>query len=122
LSTISGFKPASNRQFSKRGLAVALDNRPVFYPPEAVRDALLPVPTTEMGRTLRDSAIEPLREALGAAEDLDSRASHSESALIPVELWNFQYLAVTAPGHPPWLVYFEYARGKPRIVAIGLDL
>jgi hypothetical protein len=37
-------------------------------------------------------------------------------------LWNFQYLAVNAAGHPPWLVYFEYEKGKPKIVGAGIDV
>ena len=65
--------------------------------------------------------LEPLRAALSATPEVDSKAGHSRAALIPVELWNFQYLVVNAPNHAPWLIYFEYRKGKPHIVGLGID-
>jgi hypothetical protein len=41
--------------------------------------------------------------------------------LIPVELWNFPYLAIRAPGHVSWVIYFEYVKGNPAIVALGVE-
>ncbi len=46
---------------------------------------------------------------------------HSQTALIPIELWNFPYLAVNAPGHRPWLIHFEYGGRRPRIIGISVD-
>ena len=89
---------------------------------ESLGEALAGRYATADSRQLWDTVLDPLGAALRAAEDLDSRGSHSRNALIPVELWNFQYLAVNAEGHPPWLVYFEYVKGKPKIVGIGVDL
>ncbi|MBT8215353.1 MAG: tandem-95 repeat protein, partial [Acidimicrobiia bacterium] len=108
--------------FSERGLAVALTNDPHLVGAAVVQDALAAKPATADGIELLDTVLAPLRAALQAAADLDSRDSHSGTALIPVELWNFQYLAVNTPGHPPWLVYFEYVKGKPKIVGVGLDV
>jgi hypothetical protein len=108
--------------FSERGFAIALTNHPEIIEADAFQEALANRYTSEEGARLWDTVLEPLGAALRAADDLDSRNSHSRTALIPVELWNFQYLAVDAAGHPPWLVYFEYANGKPRIVGVGLDI
>jgi hypothetical protein len=108
--------------FSDRGFAIALTNEPEMIPVQAFRKALADRHTTPGASHLWDNVLEPLGEALRATEDVDSRGSHSQTALIPVELWNFQYLAVNAPGHPPWLVYFEYQKGKPKIVGIGMDV
>ncbi|MDH5421536.1 MAG: DUF5011 domain-containing protein, partial [Acidimicrobiia bacterium] len=50
------------------------------------------------------------------------KTPHSTSALIPVPLWNFHYVAVPGTSsNVPWLVYFEYRNGKPYIVALGAD-
>jgi hypothetical protein len=108
--------------FSRRGFAVALTNDPVIIAPEAFQEALASRYATPESIELWETVLEPLGTALRAADDLDTRSSHSETALIPVELWNFQYLAVNAEGHPPWLVYFEYHKGKPKIVGVGLDV
>jgi hypothetical protein len=108
--------------FSPRGLAVALTNDPEFMSADVVRDALRRRTGSLASRELRKTILEPLTAALRASSGVDASISHSETALIPVELWNFQYLAVHAPGHPPWLVYFEYLKGKPFIVGIGLDV
>ncbi|MGI9609416.1 MAG: hypothetical protein ACR2NL_03885, partial [Acidimicrobiia bacterium] len=90
--------------------------------PDDLQAALTDRYGTPESAQLWDEVLEPLGAALRAAEDLDSRSSHSRTALIPVELWNFQYHAVNAPGHPPWLVYFEYEKGKPKIVGVGVDV
>jgi hypothetical protein len=108
--------------FSDRGFAVALTNEPEIIPAERFQEALANRYASPESARLWDEVLEPLGAALRAAEDLDTRSGHSRTALIPVELWNFQYLAVNAEGHPPWLVYFEYQKGKPRIVGAGLDV
>ena len=107
--------------FAERGFSVALTNEPEFVTQDTLQAALSGHDPTPESARLRESVVEPLAAALEAAPELDSRSSHNENALIPVELWNFQYLAVTAPGHQPWLVYFEYVNGKPQIVAVGVD-
>ena len=107
--------------FSRRGFAVALTNEPHVFPRDAFRRALASRHASPESSQLWELVLEPLGAALRAAGDLDTRKSHSRAALIPVELWNFQYLAVQAEGHPPWLVYFEYENGKPKIVGVGVD-
>jgi hypothetical protein len=111
-----------SEMFSKRGFAVALTNEPRMIPADEFRAALTNHSESAATVGLWDEVLQPLGAALRAAEDLDSRSSHSRTALIPVELWNFQYLAVNADGHPPWLVYFEYEKGKPKIVGVGVDV
>ncbi|MBT8248164.1 MAG: tandem-95 repeat protein, partial [Acidimicrobiia bacterium] len=108
--------------FSDRGFAIALTNDPEIIPSANFREALADRYASPASTRLWGEVLEPLGVALRAAEDLDTRSSHSRTALIPVELWNFQYLAVNAEGHPPWLVYFEYQKGKPRIVGVGVDV
>jgi hypothetical protein len=53
--------------------------------------------------------------------EINPQVKHSQRALIPVERWNFPYPAIQAPGHEPWLIYFEYVRGRACIVGIGSD-
>ncbi|NNC93231.1 MAG: hypothetical protein HKN80_12155, partial [Acidimicrobiia bacterium] len=108
--------------FSSRGFAVALTNEPRMIPPDEFRAALRDRYGKPESTRLWEEVLEPLGAALRAADDLDSRSGHSRTALIPVELWNFQYHAVNAAGHPPWLVYFEYEKGKPKIVGVGVDV
>lgn len=108
--------------FSPRGLAMAMTNDPRMITREALDESLNDRFATEESRALWTELLDPLGEALQHAEDLNSRSSHSRTALIPVELWNFEYLVVNAKGHPPWMVYFEYVKGKPYIVGIGLDV
>ncbi|MGI9646992.1 MAG: hypothetical protein ACR2OI_00590, partial [Acidimicrobiia bacterium] len=106
---------------SERGFSVALTNAPKLVSRSVLVDALSERPGTTEGLQLAETVFGPLAAALEAAPDLDSRSSHSQTALIPVELWNFQYLTVRAPDHQPWLVYFEYVNSKPKIVAVGVD-
>jgi len=108
--------------FSDRGLAVALTNEPEMISPDVLHEALGAGPKSPESQRLWDEVLKPFGAALRAAEELDSRSGHSRTALIPVELWNFEYLSVSAEGHPPWLVYFEYKNGKPRIVGLGVDV
>ncbi|MGI9648401.1 MAG: cadherin-like domain-containing protein, partial [Acidimicrobiia bacterium] len=108
--------------FGDRGLAVALTNEPEFLDVEMLKQAIKDPAGSSKSVQLWETVLNPLGAALSATADLDSRSSHSGTALIPVELWNLQYLAIKAEGHPPWLVYFEYQNGKPLIVGIGLDV
>ena len=113
-----------------RGLAIALTNRPNFIPSAELRSMLDEIRLhrahlsglSPQARALRDEVFEPLRMALEGAPEIDSAASHSRASLIPVELWNFQYLVVNAPDHDPWLIYFEYVKHKPYIVGFGIDV
>jgi hypothetical protein len=69
-----------------------------------------------------DELLASFLSAYGNTLSVTAETRHSSSALIPVSLWNFHYLAI--PGldtDVPWLVYFEYRRGKPSIVALGAD-
>ena len=112
-----------------RGLAIALTNRPHFLSSDELRSMLdeirlQPARSSQFSpeaRQFRDEVIEPLRAALQAAPEINSAASHSRASLIPVELWNFQYLVVNAPNQDQWLVYFEYIKHRPHIVGFGID-
>jgi hypothetical protein len=110
-----------------RGLTVALGNTTHLIPRERLEglmhgqavDASNDVPEVETH--FREQVAEPLRSALLDNAQIDPKTKHSSSALIPVELWNFPYLAIKAPGHAGWVVYFEYVKGKPAIVGLGVE-
>jgi hypothetical protein len=102
----------------ERGLAVALDNRPRLI----TGDRLIKMTTGGDQRAWFDENVaQPLGAALLDLAHISPQTKHSRSALIPVELWNFPYLAIQAPGHRSWLLYFEYVKHRPRLVGIGID-
>ena len=114
------------RLVSRRGLIVAL------------RDSVTVVPRTDIARwretgpridasgsipSIRRQILEPFIESFAATSAFTPHRPHSRSALIPTECWNFPYLALARPDEgSAWLVYFEYRRGRPRVVGIGLDV
>ena len=65
---------------------------------------------------------EPFLEAYDATSEVSAQTPHSRTSLIPTECWNFPYLAIgDSEGVQPWLVFFEYRRGKAWIAALGID-
>ena len=71
----------------------------------------------------RTAVVEPFLATYEGTDEVDPKTPHSRRALIPTECWNFAYLALRGDGRePPWLVWFEYVRGKPRIAGLGVDV
>ena len=64
---------------------------------------------------------EPFLAAFEATGEVSTMTAHSKSALIPAEVWNFPYLSIGAGTSQPWLIFFEYQGGAPRIVGLGID-
>ncbi len=110
--------------FGPRGLIVAVEGQPLRID----RDDLA-AQIGSMGRRGESAearelwrlVLDPLRSALLDVPEVSTSQSHSQSALIPTELWNFPYVAIHAPGHRPWRIHFEYVKGKPHVVGIGID-
>jgi hypothetical protein len=108
---------------SPRGLVVALVDEPLLISPNRLIGSL---GSTTPGRdtatvALQIDVFEMLRQALLDLADVTPAMAHSRAALIPVQLWNFPYLSIQAPGHSPWLIHFEYIKDSPYITGISLD-
>ena len=69
----------------------------------------------------RVAIAEPFLAAFDATDELSASTAHSQAALIPAEVWNFRYLALGEGTTQPWLLFFEYVAGTPRIVGLGID-
>ncbi|MFV1963551.1 MAG: hypothetical protein ACC658_17195, partial [Acidimicrobiia bacterium] len=115
---------------ASRGLMVALTGSPTRVDPE--RLAGLPQDLKTFGlpdvgavshdeEAFRVAVAEPFLSAFDATPNITPSAAHSKKALIPLEIWNFRYLALNGENAQPWLVFFEYEGGKPRIVGLGID-
>jgi hypothetical protein len=115
---------------SKRGMVLALTGPPTQLAPDQVATLMggrrfhkLPV----VGGALHDHEVfhfavgSPFLAALDSTERITSAVAHSPRALIPTEVWNFRYVALGEGTSQPWLVFFEYQDGKPRIVGLGID-
>ncbi len=77
----------------------------------------------DVRRHFNTAVVEPFLATYDSTHEVDPKTPHSRRALIPTECWNFAYLALRGDGRePPWLVWFEYVRGKPRIVGLGVDV
>ena len=64
----------------------------------------------------------PFLEAYDATDIVNAETPHSTRSLIPTECWNFPYLALgNGEDVQPWLVFFEYRRGKAWITGLGID-
>ena len=68
----------------------------------------------------RVAVAEPFLAAFDATGEVTAVTAHSKTALIPAEPWNFPYLSLGAGTRQPWLVFFEYEGGTPRIVGLGI--
>ena len=115
---------------SNRGIVLALTGAPARLAPQQFAalmggSRLRRLPTD--GGVLHDqedfqvAVAEPFLAALDATTRSDVSVEHSQSALIPAELRNFHYISVGRETSQPWLVFFEYHDGKPRIVGLGID-
>ena len=64
----------------------------------------------------------PFLEAYDTTEVVSAENPHSPTTLIPTECFNFPYLSLGVDGDAqPWLVFFEYRRGKAWIAGLGID-
>ena len=115
---------------ASRGLIMALTGSPTLVDPEHLKSFPQDPKTSGLENVgvasheeedFRIAVAEPFLSAFDATPDLALSASHSKKALIPVEVWNFRYLALNGENTQPWLVFFEYEGGKPRIVGLGID-
>ena len=53
---------------------------------------------------------------------ISTETPYSQTSLIPTECWNFPYLSLgVGEDVQPWLVFFEYRRGKAWIAGLGID-
>ena len=118
------------RLISHRGILLALTGTPAMLAPRQLED-LLGDSRLRRLRTIdgvlqaqedfRLAVAEPFLHAYDATEEITANTAHSKAALIPAELWNFRYLAFGEGTSQPWLVFFEYEGGRPRIVGLGID-
>ncbi|MGI9610421.1 MAG: hypothetical protein ACR2NL_09045, partial [Acidimicrobiia bacterium] len=111
---------------SERGLAIGLTGSPTRIRPERLAELLdnkswIGMGGLEAGEDFNVAVAIPFLEAMDATEAISAATPHSGTALIPNEFLNLPYLALGAPGVQPWLVFFEYSSGKPRIAALGID-
>lgn len=115
---------------SERGLVLALTGAPTRLSKGQFDDLFgdsrfRRLPT--VGKTLqaqeefRIAVAEPFLTAFDDTGEVTAHTAHSSSALIPAEMLNFRYLALGEGRAQPWLVFFEYEDGKPRIVGLGID-
>jgi CSLREA domain-containing protein len=115
---------------SERGIVLALTGPPTRLAPRQFAELLggsrlRRLPT--IGGVLhaqddfRIAVADPFLAAFDATREITAETAHSQAALIPAEVWNFRYLALGEESSQPWLVFFEFKQGKPRIVGIGID-
>ncbi|MFQ5966663.1 MAG: Ig-like domain-containing protein, partial [Acidimicrobiia bacterium] len=113
-----------------RGLVVALTGPPTRIPPERLAGLLgesqlrrlhTVAGTLDAEDDFRVAVAEPFLEAYHGTSAVSAETPHSRTSLIPTELWNFPYLALGEQGVQPWLVFFEYRRGRAWIAALGID-
>ncbi|MCP3936344.1 MAG: tandem-95 repeat protein, partial [Actinomycetia bacterium] len=93
------------RFFSPNGLLIAVADKPLLITTNHLIGTLQNTKTSTQTATvaLQIDLFEELRQALLDLAQITPSMAHSQSALIPTELWNFPYLAIPAPGHSPWL-------------------
>jgi hypothetical protein len=113
-----------------RGIVLALTGPPTTLAQQQFR-ALLEgarlrmLPTVggvlEAQEDFRIAVAEPLLAAFEATGEPTAGIAHSQTALIPSEVWNFRYLALGEGTPQPWLIFFEYQNGVPKIVGLGID-
>ena len=119
------------RLVANRGLLVALTGPPAQIPPDRLRGLLGESRLRRLRNVagaldaeddFRVAVARPFLEAYEATSDISAATPHSRRALIPTECWNFPYLALGgSSASQPWLVFFEYRKGKAYIVGLGID-
>lgn len=65
--------------------------------------------------------VSPLLDAYAKTPVISPHVAHAETSLLPAAMRNFRYLALGGPGTRPWLVFFEYTDGKPKVVGMTID-
>ena len=115
---------------AERGIVLALTGTPARLAPEQFvdlldGDRLRRLPTVggvlHAQEDFRVAVAEPFLHAYDATPTVTPDTPHSKRALIPAEVWNFRYLALGEGTAQPWLVFFEYENGRPKIVGLGID-
>ncbi|MCH8970844.1 MAG: tandem-95 repeat protein, partial [Acidobacteria bacterium] len=120
-----------NSLLSRRGLMIALTGIPARVPSELSASLvgesrfrhIGPVGGALEGKDDFLVAVTgPFLEAYDASEVVSAENPHSPTTLIPTECFNFPYLSLGVDGDAqPWLVFFEYRRGKAWIAGLGID-
>ncbi|TDI57172.1 MAG: tandem-95 repeat protein [Acidobacteria bacterium] len=120
-----------NSLLSRRGLMIALTGIPARVPSELSASLvgesrfrhIGPVGGALEGKDDFLVAVTgPFLEAYDASEVVSTENPHSPTTLIPTECFNFPYLSLGVDGDAqPWLVFFEYRRGKAWIAGLGID-
>ena len=115
---------------AERGIILALTGPPAQLAPKQFTELLggrrlRRLPT--VGGVLHDqkdfhlAVADPFLAAYDDTDVVTAETAHSKTALIPAEVWNFRYMALGENTAQPWLVFFEYQDGKPKIVGLGID-
>ena len=117
-----------NSLISQRGPVIALTGPPARTPSSGKTGLLGESSFRHIGGALNAKddflvAVKgPFLEAHDATEIVTAETPHSPMSLIPTECWNFPYLSLGVGGDvQPWLVFFEYRRGKAWIAGLGID-
>ncbi|HEX6299741.1 MAG TPA: putative Ig domain-containing protein [Acidimicrobiia bacterium] len=79
--------------------------------------------TLDVGWNPRDfhlAVVSPLLDAYANTPVISPHVAHAETSLLPAAMRNFRYLALGG-GTRPWLVFFEYSGGKPKVVGLTID-
>lgn len=111
---------------SPSGLVVALTSEVITVSAGDVAAAVAGLNTTRLTDSadldLREHVLVPFLTAYAGTQRVTAEASHSSTALLPTECENYLYLVLhnDAIGRP-WLVFFEYRSGRPRVAGIGID-
>ncbi|MGB7861273.1 MAG: Ig-like domain-containing protein, partial [Acidimicrobiia bacterium] len=115
---------------SDRGIVLALTGPPTRLAQNQFR-ALLEgarlrrLPTVggvlQAQEDFRIAVAEPFLNAFDSTGEITASVAHSQTALIPADVWNFRYLALGEGTSQPWLLFFEYENGVPKIVGLGID-
>jgi hypothetical protein len=66
------------------------------------------------------AVVSPLLDAYANTPVISPHVAHAETSLLPAAMRNFRYLALGG-GTRPWLVFFEYSGGKPKVVGLTID-
>jgi hypothetical protein len=114
------------RVLSPTGLVVALPSEVINVSAGDVAAAVAGLNTTRLTDSadldLREHVLVPFLTAYTGTQRVTAEAAHSSTALLPTECENYLYLVLhsDAVGRP-WLVFFEYRAGRPRVAGIGID-
>jgi hypothetical protein len=114
------------RVLSPTGLVVALPSEVINVSAGDVAAAVAGLNTTRLTDSadldLREHVLVPFLTAYAGTQRVTAEAAHSSTALLPTECENYLYLVLhnDAVGRP-WLVFFEYRAGRPRVAGIGID-